>query len=129
MGEVHDQREEFHPRYPQDRARYRDSLPLAAQPVVPSTRIHASVLLRTNHAEDIFLGWLKNQCEAISALAQDAAQSPEASYQSLNNIMRIASNFMPSLSSVDWLTLQGAFSTTATNLLHNLNAVFGDLVW
>ena len=43
--------------------------------------------------------------------------------------MRIASNFMPNLSSVDWLTLQGAFSSTASNLLHNLNAVFGDLMW
>lgn len=91
--------------------------------------IHLSVLLRTNHAEDIFLGWLKTHCEAITALANDAAQSPESTYQSLNNVMRIASNFMPDPSSVDWLTLQGAFSTTATNLLHNLNAVFGELVW
>lgn len=90
---------------------------------------HASVLLRTNHAEDIFLSWLKTHCEAITTLANDTTQSPESTYQSLSNVMRIASNFMPDLSSVDWLTLQGAFSSTASNLLHNLNAVFGDLVW
>lgn len=56
-------------------------------------------------------------------------QSPESTYQSLNNVMRIAFNFMPDLTSVDWLTLQGAFGASASNLLRNLNAVFGDLVW
>ena len=43
--------------------------------------------------------------------------------------MRIAFNFMPDLTSVELLTLQGAFGASASNLLRNLIAVFGDLVW
>ena len=88
-----------------------------------------SVLLRYNHFEEILLKWLGECSKTITAIATGEAISLEDAYLSLCNIMHIIYNFMPTLETCSWFTLKGAFSEQASNLLSNINHIFGSLVW
>lgn len=88
-----------------------------------------SVLLRYNHFEEILLKWLGDSSKTITAIATGESINLEDSYLSLCNVMHIVYNFTPTLDTCSWFTLKGAFSSQSSNLLPNVNRVFGDLIW
>ena len=69
------------------------------------------------------------RCKQLSVIASGDVTLMEDTFLSLSHILHIIYNFLPTLDSCSWLTLQGAFSNTTTNVLSELNKPFGELPW
>ena len=86
-------------------------------------------LLRYNHFETILQKWMIQRCKQLSLIASGDVTLMEDTFLSLSHILHIIYNFFPTLDRCSWLTIQGAFSSTATNILNELNKPFGELPW
>ena len=86
-------------------------------------------LLCYNHFETILQKWMILRSKQLATIASGDVTIMEDTFLSLSHILHIIYNFLPTLDSCSWLTLQGAFSTAATNILNELNKPFGELPW
>lgn len=89
----------------------------------------SSSLLRYNQFEVILQKWMMKTCNQLTRIATGEHKLSEDTFLSLSHLLHIIYNFLPTLDSCSWLTLQGAFTTTAMNLLKELNKPFGELTW
>lgn len=86
---------------------------------------HNRVLLRYNQFSSVLLGWFNDVSSSLTNLAT-SDEGLQDVFISLQNLVSVVYNFLPSLNTASWLTLNSAFNTESTNLLPILNSVFGE---
>lgn len=86
---------------------------------------HNRVLLRYNQFSSVLLGWFNDIAASLTTLAT-SDEGLHDTFISLKNLVSVVYNFLPSLNTASWLTLNSAFSKESSNLLPILNSVFGD---
>ena len=86
---------------------------------------HNRVLLRYTQIHSIIFQVLA-QCSSILSIMENDNFN---CYNTLSHMLRILNNFHPILNHCNWLTLVGPFQAVPSNVLPELDSVFGPLDW